>query len=267
MNELYLEIAEFRIAIRFKIDMKEDTYLFIKKNFEDDMVFSLRNFFIEKPNKIDFTVDIIIPDSIETKVDESGSMYAKLFSAHKNHYTVPLQISQSQFRMVLLNVIHKLLAKHNGFVMHSSAAAIGGKAYLFLGESGAGKSTTARLLSRNYPIVGDDSGIIRKKGRKYYFYSTPFIEKVPWIRRERDRFPVGGLVFHKKDNSFRLEKVTNNKSILDKVVNQLIVTDSVDSFVPHVFEFVSKFDDFYFLHFAKDENKLVELFKKINEKN
>lgn len=263
MNTLYLEIAEFRIAIHFKIDTKEDVHLFIKKKFEDEMVFSLKNFSIEKPNKIDFTVDIIIPDSIEIKVDESGSMYAKLFSAHKNHYTVPLQISQSQFRMVLLNIIHKLLAKHNGFMMHSSSVLVNGKAYLFLGESGAGKSTTARLLSKNYPIVGDDSGIIKKEGKDYYFYSTPFTEKVAWVRRERDRFPVGGLVFLKKDSSFRLEKVTNDKAILGKVVNQLIITDSVDSFVPHVFEFVSKFDNFYFLYFAKNEKKLVKLLKTI----
>lgn len=51
-----------------------------------------------------------------------------------------------------------------------------GAGYLFLGHSGAGKSTTARLW-RNEPgvkLLSDDRIILRKKAGKYLMYGTPW---------------------------------------------------------------------------------------------
>jgi hypothetical protein len=44
-----------------------------------------------------------------------------------------------------------------GLFLHASAVVVGGGALLFLGHSTAGKSTLARLLGKNHPVLADDS--------------------------------------------------------------------------------------------------------------
>jgi serine kinase of HPr protein (carbohydrate metabolism regulator) len=45
----------------------------------------------------------------------------------------------------------------NGLFLHASSVVVGGGALLFLGHSGAGKSTIASLLGTTHPILADDS--------------------------------------------------------------------------------------------------------------
>lgn len=45
----------------------------------------------------------------------------------------------------------------SGLFLHASAVVIDGGACLFLGHSTAGKSTIARLLGKDYPVLADDS--------------------------------------------------------------------------------------------------------------
>jgi len=51
-----------------------------------------------------------------------------------------------------------------------------GSGYLFLGHSGAGKSTTARLWSSlpGVKLLSDDRIILRKKDSQYWMYGTPW---------------------------------------------------------------------------------------------
>jgi hypothetical protein len=51
-----------------------------------------------------------------------------------------------------------------------------GRGHLFLGHSGAGKSTTARLwLSRpGVRILSDDRIVVRRRGGRFYMYGTPW---------------------------------------------------------------------------------------------
>jgi hypothetical protein len=59
------------------------------------------------------------------------------------------------------NVFGILLHQRNHIVLHASAIAVNGKAVLFCGVSGAGKSTIAAALgSRGYALVTDDQAAI-----------------------------------------------------------------------------------------------------------
>ena len=59
------------------------------------------------------------------------------------------------------NVFGILLHQRNHIVLHASAIAVNGKAVLFCGASGAGKSTIAAALgSRGYTLVTDDQAAI-----------------------------------------------------------------------------------------------------------
>ncbi|MFH0888382.1 MAG: hypothetical protein V1871_04165 [Planctomycetota bacterium] len=66
-----------------------------------------------------------------------------------------------------------LLLKKSGFFLHASAVVHREKSYVFCGPSGSGKTTIA-CLSKNRPILTDETTAIVKEKRNYYAYATPF---------------------------------------------------------------------------------------------
>jgi hypothetical protein len=66
--------------------------------------------------------------------------------------------------MPLLGPVFSLLLHRKGLlVLHGSAVMIGGVAHVFLGDKGAGKSTTAAaLIAAGYPLISDDVIAIEK---------------------------------------------------------------------------------------------------------
>jgi hypothetical protein len=68
------------------------------------------------------------------------------------------------------------LAQQRGVILHACGIVIEDKGILFLGESGAGKSTLARLWDqeRGVDILSDDRVIVRKRGRHFRVYGTPW---------------------------------------------------------------------------------------------
>ena len=79
--------------------------------------------------------------------------------------------------------------------MHASVVSNGGKAYLFLGRSGTGKSTHSRLWLQNVPgteLVNDDNPVMRVLEDGVYVYGTPWSGKTPCYRNVR--VPAGALV-------------------------------------------------------------------------
>jgi hypothetical protein len=68
------------------------------------------------------------------------------------------------------------LAQGYGIILHGCGVVWQGKGLLFVGESGAGKSTMARLWAqeRGVEVLSDDRTIIRKKGNGFRIYGTPW---------------------------------------------------------------------------------------------
>lgn len=88
------------------------------------------------------------------------------------------------------------LIAHGGFCLHASAVMLDGKAYLFSGSCGVGKSTHARLWREVFPgavILNDDKPALRCVDGVWYAYGTP------WCGKERNhcnsKAPVAGLCF------------------------------------------------------------------------
>ena len=65
------------------------------------------------------------------------------------------------------------LLSHNGFLLHASTVLRNGKAYVFTGRSGAGKSTVASL-SPVGSVFTDEISLLRKEGSEWRAYGTPF---------------------------------------------------------------------------------------------
>ena len=72
--------------------------------------------------------------------------------------------------------------------IHSSCIVSDGKAVLFLGESGTGKSTHTRLWRENVPgavLLNDDSPIVRVIDGSVWVYGSPWSGKTPCYKAEK----------------------------------------------------------------------------------
>ena len=80
--------------------------------------------------------------------------------------------------------------------MHASVVSNSGKAYLFLGKSGTGKSTHSRLWLQNVPgteLVNDDNPVMRvQEDGSVLLYGSPWSGKTPCYKNVS--LPVGAIV-------------------------------------------------------------------------
>ncbi len=103
----------------------------------------------------------------------------------------------------VLRIIHTLiLAKQGGFLLHAASAIRGGRAFLFAGVSGAGKTTISRLAPPDARLLTDEVSYVRRQGDEYWACGTPFAGELATVG-ENQSAPVKTL--------FLLEKGTENR--------------------------------------------------------
>ena len=97
--------------------------------------------------------------------------------------------------MVTCTMFYRHLIDHSGFMLHSSAVVVDGKAYLFTATSGTGKSTHTALWLKHFGdrayILNDDKPALRLEDGVWYAYGTPWSGKHDISRNER--VPVAGI--------------------------------------------------------------------------
>jgi len=75
----------------------------------------------------------------------------------------------------VLRIVHTLLlAREGGFLLHAASAVRDGRAHIFTGRSGAGKTTLSRLAPEDVTLLTDEVSYIRKFASGYTAYGTPF---------------------------------------------------------------------------------------------
>lgn len=87
-----------------------------------------------------------------------------------------------------------VLASHSAIAIHSSTIVARGRAVLFLGESGTGKSTHTRLWREHIPhakLLNDDSPIIRIVDGQLRVYGSPWSGKTPCYKNES--YPIAAF--------------------------------------------------------------------------
>lgn len=88
-----------------------------------------------------------------------------------------------------------LTNQHHTVAIHSSCIVHQGKAVLFLGESGTGKSTHTRLWREHIAgatLLNDDSPILRVEDGKVWAYGSPWSGKTPCYKNAR--YELAGCV-------------------------------------------------------------------------
>ena len=80
-------------------------------------------------------------------------------------------------------------------LFHSSVVSLKGKAYMFLGKSGTGKSTHSQLWLKHIEgteLVNDDNPVVRMIDGEARVYGSPWSGKTPCYRNVD--YPIGGIV-------------------------------------------------------------------------
>ncbi len=86
--------------------------------------------------------------------------------------------------------------RRQGLFLHSAGVVVSDKAWLFLGRSGAGKTTLSRLaMEEGAAVLSDDANILRPDARGCYRAGpVPFAGELGDVNREaRQDYPVAGL--------------------------------------------------------------------------
>jgi hypothetical protein len=75
----------------------------------------------------------------------------------------------------LLRIVHTvILSREGGFLLHASSAIRNGRAFLFTGPSGAGKTTIARLAPADATVLTDEISYVRRGAGGFVAFGTPF---------------------------------------------------------------------------------------------
>lgn len=124
------------------------------------------------PNKIDITVQFHSCEE-KTPLGNTGVF----------NYLIPTANSSlekkkfgSLLREIIMTAMLLLTEKDGGICIHSSSVYAGSKAILFVGNSGAGKSTICQLLPPRFSQLTDDTTFIMHK-RGWYTSPLPIFEK------------------------------------------------------------------------------------------
>ncbi len=104
--------------------------------------------------------------------------------------------SQFAFDNAAMVLYSLATAKESTLLFHSAVVEYGGRAYMFLGKSGTGKSTHARLWLRNFPsatLLNDDNPVVRiMDDNVIKVFGSPWSGKTPCYKNED--YPLGAIV-------------------------------------------------------------------------
>ena len=108
---------------------------------------------------------------------------------------------------------YREILNFNGLMLHSSAVALHGKAYLFSGPCGVGKSTHTNLwravFGEEAVVFNDDKPALRRLDGRWYAYGINVNMKVP----------LAGICFLKQSDRNEIRRL-DGKEALAKVISQ-----------------------------------------------
>lgn len=219
MDFCVLKIAQFNIKINFN----RSIWIFFRQVLTFEITRFYKAFIVKKgAKKVDFIIDFKDKEKIDFNNKKMG-YYVHFFDKLSNtHIVTDYSISITQFQTILYYVLSYLLYNNGYIMLHGSGAIIKNKAYIFLAPSSGGKSTIIRLLYKTFPIIGDDSIILKIIDDHLYCFPTPFKEKQWWIKKINNRYPVARLLFLNKSKRIKLETIKGNFNLIRLLKNQIL---------------------------------------------
>lgn len=174
--------------------------------------------------------DYLINESICVDVTICADRFKPNRFAYPNENMMTYMESGYQFRSQLL--------EFDGLCLHSSAIEWEGKAYLFSGPSGMGKSTHTRLWQSMYPdarVFNDDKPALRRLDDRWFAYGTP------WCGKDginiNMKVPLAGICFLRRgeDNVIRrLSPLEASVQIISQTIRRFKSEERLDLLLSHV---------------------------------
>lgn len=267
MDNLYIKIAGFNIKISFSNESTDPQMEYVAERLKTDLIIYLRRFLLfEKPKKIDFEIAFLDLVEIEVIKTKDNKEYAYIYNWESDRKVVTYtKISIYQFERMLKNIFFTLLGNAGGFGIHASCVIGRRGAYLFLGDSGAGKSTIAALLNDKYPRLSDDITFIKRVRSKYYVFQTPFLQKVAQVKKDQKEYELDKIFFINKSKTFSISRAAS-KVAGELVMSQILTAQNPnESMMKVALLFKEKFKNYYFLNFDKEKKPLMKLINSIHE--
>ena len=206
---------------------------------------------------LEFDIDLCEPaepavdEDLEVKI-EDGEWLLKRgdFRARWNPETRQGRIRQACNPYAIdsvLRIVHSLiLARQGGFLVHAASAIRGGKAFLFSGVSGAGKTTISRLAPPDATLLTDEISYVRREGTRYIAFGTPFAGELARVG-ENCCAPLSALFLLEKGSQNRIEPVGPSEALRRLLRNILFFADDPE-LVKLVFQSACEFASLVPIH-------------------
>lgn len=140
---------------------------------------------------------------------------------------------------------YRQLLEHSGMMLHASAVEMEGKAYLFSGPCGMGKSTHTRLWQQVFgesaQVFNDDKPALRRINDRWYAYGTPWCGK-DGINQNK-KVPLAGICFLRRgsENTIRrLPPFEATTYIISQTMRKFKDAEKLDLLLSHVDKLVSE---------------------------
>ncbi len=125
----------------------------------------------------------------------------------------------------VLRVVHTLIqAPEGGFLLHGASAIRNGRAFLFSGISGAGKTTISRLAPPDAVLLTDEISYVRRDGETFRACGTPFAGELARVGANQAA-PIERLFFLAKGPDNRIEPVESADALRMLLRNILFFAD------------------------------------------
>jgi hypothetical protein len=134
----------------------------------------------------------------------------------------------------VLRILHTLvLAEEGGFLLHASSVIRNGKAFLFSGASGAGKTTMTRLAPPDVTLLTDEMSYVRKAADGYTAFGTPFAGELA-KSGENVSAPISTLFILRQGPENKIEPLNTSEAARALLSNILFFAEDAE-FVEKVF--------------------------------
>lgn len=262
-NTIYLNIAGFNIELNFL----STEFVQIRQQVEKDILLYFESFLSKHtPKTVNYRIDFVWEENTKIiSIREDYEYYVNFYKKTSEKSLVCFyRINITEFQFIIKYILNSLLMKNNGWFLHASVLRIRDQAYIFLGDSGSGKSTIIELLSTQLQPLADDVCIVKKVNNYFYLFQTPFFEKIQGIKKGSNKYKINKIFFVKKDRQNSIKRIVERNTILDNYIKQMITESSfLENKMKQVLDFMSG-NKFYFLYFSKDRDKLSNLFRKLH---
>lgn len=143
----------------------------------------------------------------------------------------------------VLRILHSLiLAQRGGFLLHAASAICDGRACLFSGVSGAGKTTITRLAPPDVTLLTDEISYVRPSAAGYSAFGTPFAGELARAG-ENCTAPVSALFFLEKGPENRVDELSSAEAVRRLMRNILFFAEDrglVENLLATACDFVAR---------------------------